>query len=244
MPVLQSVHPGLRTLVPPGLARVRQLAERCGVRDGALRTALSRACAAGSLACVGGRYVLGPASIEQADAARAMMQRVRGYSVAVVQEGDDLDVRALRDLLGRVGFRPLQRSVWIGARTTDDRLGAALRRARLDRSVLVFHADEVDAGARARLAAAWQLDERRAELTDFHRLLMRFLAPPGLDADEAAWRCIEAAPVWYRVAVLGEPPFPLDLCGADHPLDRLNAEWGARLEATTDGLAHVWTDAA
>jgi hypothetical protein len=108
--------------------------------------------------------------------------------------------------------------------------------------VLVFQCDEVDAPARARLATLWGLTDREAELHRFRQQLMEYVAAPKLDRRESAWRCVEAAPIWYRVAVLGEPPFPIDLCGDDYPLDRLNAEWRDHLESTTDALMDLWTD--
>lgn len=234
--VLQHVHPGLGDWAGPDLGLVRRLAERCGVRDGALRTALSRSCSAGTLEAIDGRYRLGPVSIEQADAARALLARTSGYVVAVVTEGEGLDPRALRDLLTRQGFRPLQRSVWIGARTPEQRLATALRRAGLHASVLVFDCDEVDPDAQERLRAAWGLDERQAALRSFRADLLEFVNDTRAQPVEVAWRCVEASPVWYRIAVLDEPPFPLSLCGADHPLGPLNDDWSRALRRATPAL--------
>ncbi|MFO0611732.1 MAG: hypothetical protein U0414_04025 [Polyangiaceae bacterium] len=240
MPVMQSAHPTLRPLPAPRLAAIRRLAERCGVGDGALRTALSRACASGSLAVSEGRYRLGPQSIEQADAARALLQRAPGYVLGVVLEGERADLPRLHELFERLGFRALQRSLWIGARTRHDRLSEGLRRAGLAHSAVVFHADEVDAGARARLARLWGLRERASELRRFHHRLVSHIAAPGLGSAEAAWRCVEAAPIWYRVAVHDEPPFPLDLCGADYPLDALNADFRSHLALREADLVALW----
>lgn len=241
MPVLQRVHPGLRDAPAPRLSTTRKLAQRCGVRDGTLRTALSRACATGSLEVSEGRYRLGPLSIEEAAAARALLARTRGYVLGVVLEGEQTDLSRLRDLFPRLGFRPLQRSVWVGARTADDRLSAALKRAGLGGSVVVFQADEVDADARAMLSQLWDLTERRTELRKFHRQLIDYLTEPRISTSEAAWRCVAAAPIWYRVAVHDEPPFPLDLCGAEYPLERLNADWRAHLGSMTRALVELWT---
>ncbi|HTQ12322.1 MAG TPA: hypothetical protein VMH86_00500 [Rhizomicrobium sp.] len=241
MPVLQSVHPGLEGAPAPRLAAIRHLARRSRVRDGTLRTALSRACASGSLRLVDGRYRLGPLSVEEAAAASARLARTRGYALAVIPEGDGADLPRLRELLPRLGFRPFQRSVWIGARTMDDRLGPPLREARLSGSVIVFRTDEVDAAARARLSELWNLKQRTKALQKFHRQLMGYLTAPRLGETAAAWRCVEAAPIWYRVAVRDEPPFPLDLCGPDYPLERLNADWREHLRAMTRALVELWT---
>ena len=242
MPVLQSSHPALRRLPAPRLASIRRLAQRCGVRDGTLRTTLSRACASGSLAVRDGRYSLGPRSTEEAAAARALLQRTSGYVVVVVLEGERVDLARLRAVLEHVAFRPLQRSVWVGARTPHDRVRPALADARLAGSVVVFEADEVDADARARLARLWDLRARAVELRRFRQKLFGYLTAPGLDPAESAWRCVEAAPRWYRVAVLDEPPFPLDLCGADYPLATLNADWRAHLAARESELVALWRE--
>jgi DNA-binding transcriptional regulator PaaX len=241
MPVLQWVHPGLRAAPAPRLATIRRLAQRCGIRDGTLRTALSRACSIGSLEAADGRYRLGPLSLEQAAAAKALLTRTRGYALGVVLEGERSDLPSLRELFARLGFRPLQRSVWVGARTEHDRLSAALRRAGFGGSVVVFQADEVDADARARLSRLWGLAERAAELRRFHRQLIDYVTQRRISSDEAAWRCVEVAPVWYRVAVQDEPPFPLDLCGADYPLERLNTAWRAHLQSMSRELVALWS---
>jgi DNA-binding transcriptional regulator PaaX len=240
MPVLQSVHPGLRAAPAPRLSTIRHLAHRWGIRDGTLRTALSRACSTGSLEAADGRYRLGPVSIEEAAAARARLTRVPGYTLGVALEGRQGDLAHLRVLLVRLGFRSLQRSVWVGARTSDDRLRSALRRAGLEGSVVVFECDEVDADARARLSMLWRLPERAAEVRRFHLQLIDYVTEPRIGAREAAWRCVEVAPVWYRVAVRDEPPLPLDFCGPDYPLDRLNGDWRAHLESMTGELVDLW----
>ena len=240
MPVLQSVHPGLRDEPAPLLSTIRHLAQRWDIRDGTLRTALSRACSTGSLEVAHGRYRLGPVSVEEAEAARALLTRTHGYVLAVVLEGEHSDLRRLRELFARVGFRPLQRSVWVGARTTDDRLATALRRAGLGGAVVAFPCDEVDADARARLSKIWGLDARTTELRRFHRELLGYLTERRISKSEAAWRCVEAAPIWYRVAVHEEPPFPLDLCGPDYPSERLNADWRAHLGAMQSELVALW----
>jgi DNA-binding transcriptional regulator PaaX len=240
MPVLQSAHPALHGAPAPRLATIRELAQRCRVSDGALRTALSRACSAGSLELSGGRYRLGPRSMEEAAAARALLARTRGYALAVVLEGERSDLARLKEIFGRLGFRPLQRSVWIGARTKDDRLSAALARARLAGSVVVFQADEVDADARQRLSTLWRLADRAKELRKLHQKLADYLDEPKISASEAAWRCVIAAPVWYRIAVHDEPPFPLDLAGADYPVEALHAEWRARLHSKSRELVALW----
>jgi DNA-binding transcriptional regulator PaaX len=171
------------------------LARRGGIHDGTLRTALSRACSIGSLQRNDGRYRLGPISVEQAAAAKALLVRVRGYTLGVVLEGTHTALRPLGELFARQGFRPMQRSVWVGARTADDRLSAALQQAGFEGAVVVFQCDEVDAQARARLATLWNLTEREAELRGFHQQLIEYVAGPNIDRRESAWRCVEAAPV-------------------------------------------------
>src|SRR3954471_2720272 len=76
LPVLQSMVPELRDLPAPRLGMIRLLAQRRGLQDGALRPALSRACSSGSLRLDEGRYRLGPISLEQASAAKALVARI------------------------------------------------------------------------------------------------------------------------------------------------------------------------
>lgn len=241
MPVLQWAHGGLRREPPPNLALMRRLARRCDVSDGALRTALSRACAVGALEVSEGGYRLGPLALEEAASARALRRRRPGYVLAVVMEGvGPGQLSQVREVFLRLGFRPLQRSVWIGARTEEERLAPALAASGLGKLALVFQSDEVDEATRRRLVEIWGLRERAAALSAFHAQLFGYLNAPGLAPREAAWRCVETAPVWYRTVVRDEPPFPLDLCGPDYPLAALNADWSAHLERMTEPLVELW----
>lgn len=240
IPVMMSSHPGLRDLPAPRLATIRQLARRWGVRDGALRTALSRAASAGSLEHVDGRYRLGPLSIEAADAARALLTRRPGYTVVLIGEGTRVDLPALRSLLTTFGLRSLQRSCWIGARTETDLLRPALARAGFDDGVMVFRCDDVDDATRERLVDLWGVEERAAHLRQFHRLIRDYVGAAEHDRLEHAWRHIEVTPVWYRIAILDEPPLPLELLASDDPLEHLRTDWTARLQSITDALVQLW----
>lgn len=241
MPVLQWAHPGLRREPAPNLAMMRRLARRCGISDGALRTALSRACAVGALEAEEGRYRLGPLAREEAASARALQRRLPGFVLAVVTEGVGAgQLSQMREVFLRLGFRPLQRSIWIGARTAEERLAPALAAAGFGKLVLVFQSDEVDEATRRRLAEIWGLTARATELEAFRSQLFAYLTEPGMVAREAAWRCVETAPVWYRTVVRDEPPFPLDLCGPDYPLAALNAAWSAHLDQMSESLAELW----
>lgn len=241
LPVLQWLHAGLRSSPPPRLATIRALAERHRIADGTLRTALSRACASGTLTSTDGRYRIGPVSIEQAASARALRTRAPGYTLAVISEGKQRELALLKVELTRLGFRPLQRSIWVGARTREARLRPALNRAHLANAVLIFDTLEVDGASRARLTKLWDLDARARVLRAFHASLMSWVTGLRLGDHEAAWRTVEAAPTWYRVTVGEEPPFPLALCGADYPLGRLNAAWRAHLARMTPALIAMWS---
>lgn len=241
LPVLQWMHAGLRASPAPRLATIRALAQRHRIADGTLRTALSRACANGTLTSAEGRYRIGPVSIEQAASAQALRTRAAGYTLAILGEGTQRDRQVLQAELTRLGFRPLQRSIWISARTEDDRVRPALSRAHAAKALMIFDALEVDDAARAHLAKLWGLDARAHALRTFHASLMSYVADLRLGEGEAAWRTVEAAPTWYRVAVGDEPPFPLALCGADYPLGRLNADWRAHLARTTPALIALWS---
>jgi DNA-binding transcriptional regulator PaaX len=132
--------------------------------------------------------------------------------------------------------------MWVGARTVEDRLSVALRQAGFEASVVVFHCDEVDAGARARLAGLWNLTDRAVQLRNFHHRLFAYIAAADIDRHESAWRCVEAAPIWYRIAVQDEPPFPIDICASDYPLEALNQAWRNHLESMTEHLTELWAE--
>ena len=59
---------------------------------------------------------------------------------------------------------------------------------------------------------------------------------------EVAWRCLECAPIWYRVTILEEPPFPLALLPEGYPMAELQRRWTAHLAGARDAIVRLWTE--
>jgi hypothetical protein len=113
------------------------------------------------------------------------------------------------------------------------------RRLQPDRrgqDALVLRCDEVDGATRDRLLDLWSIEDRVRDLILFKHQLDARLREPGISDEEAEWRCVEAAPAWYRVVVQVEPPFPLDLLDTGCPLAAVNESWRMALTAVEPAL--------
>jgi len=118
----------------PSLEGIRDFAHFAGIGDGAVRTALSRAKAEGSILVEPdskglNRYALAPASFEMGLAQIHSDQRLEGFLLAVFSfKSDDNEARsALRGVLKNYGFKKLAQNTYIHGRIETEGLRRAIR---------------------------------------------------------------------------------------------------------------------
>lgn len=235
--VFRSGMPGLAELPWPRLEGIRDFARFAGISDGAMRTALSRAKAEGSLVVEPdragvNRYRLSPAQLARGKVVIRSGARSDGFVVAVFSfRSEDTDERAaLRETLKDYGFKKLAQNAYINGRIDTAPLRAAVRELGLDSHLHLFTCPELDdAGEAERIVALFDLDARKRELDAYLATLRAFL-PERLDDRELARRLLYAGPVHFERIELAEPPVPAKYRPAGYALDEINRLYGERLE--------------
>lgn len=235
--VFRSGMPGLSGLPWPRLEGIRDFARFAGISDGAMRTALSRAKAEGSLvveadAAGVNRYRLSAAQLARGNAVIHSGTRPEGFVVAVFAfRSEDSDERAaLRETLKDFGFRKLAQNAYINGRLDTAPLKEAVRGMGLQDHLHLFTCPELEDEDQARrVVALFDLESRRKELAEYLAVLGAFL-PDGLADDELARRLLYVGPVHFERIELGEPPIPKRYHPVDYPLDEINRLYGERLE--------------
>lgn len=227
----------------PSLEGIRDFARFAGIGDGAMRTALSRARADGSIinepdSSGSIRYCLAPKTFAMGVAQIHADRRQEGFLVAVFsfkkEDGDERS--ALRAVLKSYGFRKLAQNTYIHGRIETGGLRAAIRELGLEHHFFLFTCPELeDQELIARIMALFDIEGRSRELREYLGRLRPFLAD-GLAPDELARRLLYVGAVHWERIEAGEPPFPARNLPADYPRDEINRFYGKRLDEGRDAL--------
>ncbi len=221
----------------PSLEGIRDFAHFAGIGDGAVRTALSRAKAEGSISVEpdpGGRnrYILAPTSFEMGLAQIHSDRRLEGFLVAVFSfKSEEAEARsALRGLLKDYGFRKLAQNTYIHGRIETEGLRKAIRGLGLDEHFFLFTCPEIDdEDLIKRILALFDIEGRRRELREYLVRLKAFL-PDGLCDDELARRLLYVGPVHWERIEASEPPFPAKHLPHDYALAEIHRFYGKKIE--------------
>lgn len=225
----------------PSLEGIRDFAHFSLISDSAMRTALSRAKAEGSLLVDRdshgiNRYRLSPARFEMGTAVIHSDQRPEGFILAVFSfKSEDTSERAaLREVLKDFGFRKLAQNTYINGRIETSGLKAAVRGLGLEEHLYLFTCPDIDdVELVGRILRLFDLGARKKELARYLSLLKAFL-PEGLTGLEFARRLLYVGPVHFERCEVGEPPFPAKYLPPDYPLGEIQAFYGERLEQGKD----------
>ncbi len=227
----------------PSLEGIRDFARFCGIEDGAVRTALSRARAEGSILVEvdeagRNRYSLAPATFEMGTSQIHSAPRPDGFLLAVFSfKAEEQDDRAaLRNLLKSYGFRKLAQNTYIQGRIETTGLRTAIRELGLEDHFYLFTCPDVDdEHLIARILHLFDLEARRAELRDYLALLTSFL-PDDLSQNELARRLLYVGAVHWERIEAGEPPIPAKYLPNDYPYSEIQQFYAQRLSEGRDAL--------
>jgi len=222
----------------PDLEGIRDFARFSRIGDSAMRTALSRAKAEGSLlverdGAGRNRYRLAQSQLEMGNAIIHSDQRPEGFIIAVFSfKSEDTSERAaLRELLKDYGFKKLAQNTYINGRIETQALHATVLALGLEKHLYLFTCPDIDDPELVgRIVELFDLGARNKELAEYYSLLRDFL-PEGLPDDEFARRLLYVGPVHYERCEMGEPPFPAKYLPEDYPLKDIQRFYGERLEA-------------
>ncbi len=237
--------PGLRA---PGLPMLRDLAEFAGHSWGAVRTALSRGRASGEVECfqdAEGALRLRLSAVQRAvgEAVGQRAARPEGFLLAVASfcTEEEAGRRRVREVLGWFGFARIAHNAWACGLVDPAGVEAALARARVADHVFLFRCPGPQAASlERRLARAFDLRGRAAELLRFRRLAGAFLDERGLDPVTRGRRLLYAGPVFHEVCFGREPPLPASCLPAGYPLDEVRAWFHERTARGMADLVAYW----
>ncbi len=227
----------------PSLEGIRDFAHFAGIGDGALRTALSRARAEGSILAEPdstgrSRYVLSPASFEMGLAQIHSDQRLEGFLIAVLsfKSEENEERAALRSLLKEYGFRKLAQNTYIHGRIGTEGLRRAIRDLGLEEHFFLFTCPEIDdEDLIRRILALFDIEGRKKELREYLVRLKGFL-PESLAGDELARRLLYVGPVHWERVEASEPPFPAKHLPPDYALAEIQRFYGRKIAEGREAL--------
>lgn len=238
----------LGSLPWPSLEGLRDFASFARIGDSALRTALSRAKAEGSLVVEKDgagtkRYRLSQAKLDIGLSLIHAEARPEGFILAVFsfRSEDSSERAALRDLLRDFGFRKLAQNTYINGRIETKGLKAEVKKLGLEDHLFVFTCPDIEDGDLVRrILSLFDLEARKAELSAYLKRLQAFL-PEGLGDDDLARRLLYVGPVHYERCEVGEPPFPATYLPEDYPLREIQAFYGERLSQGQEKMLAYYT---
>lgn len=227
----------------PSLEGLRDFAHFAGIEDGALRTALSRAKADGSIVVEAdakgrNRYVVSPATFAMGTAQVRADQRPQGFLIAVFsfRAEDQEDRSALRNLLKSYGFRKLAQNTYIHGRIETTGLRTAIADLGLEDHFFLFTCPDIeDEHLVSRILRLFDMEGRRKYLHDYSTRLNAFL-DMNLGGDELARRLLYVGAVHWERIEASEPPFPAKYLPPDYALAEIQRFYGQKLEEGREAL--------
>lgn len=233
----------------PSLEGIRDFARFCGIEDGAVRTALSRARAESSLLVQTdptgrNRYLLAPATFAMGTSQIHTEPRPQGFLLAVFSfRAEEEDGRAaLRTLLKSYGFRKLAQNTYIQGRIETEGLRSAIRELGLENHFYLFTCPDVeDKHLIARILKLFDVEGRRNELRNYLALLTSFL-PEDLPRNELARRLLYVGAVHWERIEAGEPPIPSKYLPNGYPFSEIQRFYGKRLDEGRNALLEYYRE--
>ncbi len=223
----------------PSLKGIRDFTAYCGINDGALRTAISRACAEGEIQTFQDtahvtRYRLDESMMNMGKAVSARPNRAEGFILAVFSFKSDQEMERVkvRETLKYYGFRKLAQNTYINGRIETTDLKTAMQTLGLEKNLYLFDCPSVDdTDLIEKILSVFKINERQKLLHEFHIELADFLLETNLDTEEIVHRIYYAGPVHWTICNVDEPPFPQNCLPADYPLRSISQIYNKMLES-------------
>jgi DNA-binding transcriptional regulator PaaX len=213
----------------PSLNGIRDFARYCGIKDGAIRTALSRGKAEGDLQTFTDekktvRYRITGAMLEMGKTVTGRPNQPEGFIVAVFSfTADAVAERAkVRETLKYYGFKKLAQNTYVNGRIETGGLKDAMRKFGLEKNLYLFDCPDVDdVELMQKIRSVFEIEKRKKYLHGFYRDLAAFLTVENLEREEIVHRISYAGPVYWTICYVDEPPFPAKHLPEDYPLSTI-----------------------
>lgn len=227
--IYRSGLPMPETVPYPSLNGIRDLAQFAGISDTAIRTAISRAKADGSIietkdSLGKSRYRIAPATFEMGMATITREKQPEGFIVAVFSFTKDAESEraVVRETLRNYGFKRLAQNTYINGRIDTKGLLESMKSFGLEKNLYLFQCPDIDdPDLISKILGLFDLDGRKAMLERFYVQMVDFLGQKDLSDDELGRRLLYFGAIYWTVCELGEPPIPQKHLPEDYPMPRI-----------------------
>jgi DNA-binding transcriptional regulator PaaX len=213
----------------PSLGGIRDFTNYCGIKDGAVRTTLSRARAEGEInvfkdAGKVTRYRLAESMMEMGKATINRQDQPEGFIIAVFSftKHEETERAKVRETLKYYGFKKLAQNTYINGRIDTSGLKKAMREYGLEKNLYLFECPHVDdTELIEKILAVFEIEKREKFLREFYNDLASFLAGKNQSTEEVIHRIYYAGPVHWTICNIDEPPFPVKHLPPNYPLEEI-----------------------
>lgn len=231
-PILYRIGLQMPETVPfPSLNGIRDLAKFAGISDTAVRTAISRAKADGSILEFKddhgkSRYSIAPATFEMGMASITRDKQPEGFIVAVFSFTKDADSEraVVRDTLRNYGFKRLAQNTYINGRIDTKGLMETMKVFGLEKNLYLFHCPDIDdQDLIHKIMVLFDLENRKIYLDLFYDWMVSFLSEQGISDDELGQRMLYFGSIYWTECENGEPPIPKKHLPPGYPMPKIKA---------------------
>ena len=171
----------------PSMNGIRKFAEYAGYSYGTIRTALSRARAAGTIESFKDdqgitRFKQGTLYRSISNTVISWKNRPEGYLLAVFsfKTEQEKERQTVRQILTDFYFKKIAQNVYINGRIETNGLMQEFRSEGLDKNIMLFHCENTkDEALRERILEVFDIKARSAKLMEFRSDFLEFLNAPG-----------------------------------------------------------------
>lgn len=227
--IYRSGLPMPETVPYPSLNGIRDLAQFAGISDTAIRTAISRAKADGSIIETKdhfgkSRYRIAPATFEMGMATISREKQPEGFIVAVFSFTKDAESEraVVRETLKNYGFKRLAQNTYINGRIDTKGLLESMKSFGLEKNLYLFHCPDIDdQDLISKILGLFDLEGRKKMLERFYEQMVDFLSEKDLSDEELGRRLLYFGSIYWTVCEMGEPPIPLKHLPPDYPMPKI-----------------------
>jgi DNA-binding transcriptional regulator PaaX len=231
----------------PTLNGIRDLATFAGISDAAIRTAISRANADGSILKfkVQSRthYTIAPSTFEMGMTTISRDKQAEGFVIAVFSFTKDAESEraVVRETLKNYGFKRLAQNTYINGRIDTKGLLEAMRKFGLEKHLYLFHCPDIDDHDLIhKILDLFELEKRKSDLEHFYQQMVGFLTETGLSDDELGRRMLYFGAIFWTVCEVDEPPIPQKYLPSDYPMPKIRAFYNAFVEENKSKLIQYY----
>lgn len=250
-PIIYRIGLQMPDAVPfPSIRGIRDLATFAGISDAAIRTALSRAKAEGSIyefTDVYGksRYSIAPSTYDMGLVSINRDQQPEGFILAVFSFTKDADSEraVVRDTLKNYGFKRLAQNTYINGRIDTSGLMDAMKSMGLERNLYLFHCPDIDdADLIQKILILFDLEKRKEMLNHFFDRMVSFLSEPGISELDLGRRLLYFGAIYWTVCENGEPPIPKKHLPTDYPISKIRSFYTEFIEKNKEKLIKYYIE--